>query len=281
MNTISLLAVLLLAASCSSVSGDVASASPKAVKVIKRIYPRAVPDHKFLSAVKAKLAARGFRRGNSIAFIDTCRDESTRKFSDKITKIYSYTFNIAGLGGIITSGSIGFGAGQSHSPIRNGREKYIFFAMPHIAVNEDGVVGSMRRPGRAKQSTACGALIAIQGMAKMGTPKNYADPDNIEFTRLAKRTLVDSDALTRYGSKGPSLVQVTSHTAKVIANDLERMIRLAVNVSKADYAVITGVQIQSGAQVKGEPYYWSRFIDYISPNLLYTVVNGKKKVFTL
>lgn len=185
-------------------------------------------------------------------------NQSTRKFADKVTKIYSYTFNIAGLGGILTSGSIGFGAGQSHSPVTNGREKCmsfavliihckrsnnnlvvipdIFFAMPHIGVSEKGVIGDIRRPGRSKVSHACGALIAIQKMAKKGTPTKYYDPDNVEFSRLTKRTLVDSvstllhcrslqkcckfmcnfqNALTRYGKAGPSLVQVTSHTAKV------------------------------------------------------------------
>jgi hypothetical protein len=44
-----------------------------------------------------------------------------------------------GLGGVLTCGVTGMGAGLSHSPVSpEGRERYVFFAFPHCAVDESG-----------------------------------------------------------------------------------------------------------------------------------------------
>jgi hypothetical protein len=53
------------------------------------------------------------------------------------------------------------GAGLSHAPIdpRNSRERYVFFSFPHIAIDEEGNLGKIYRPGRAGESAACGALL--------------------------------------------------------------------------------------------------------------------------
>ena len=40
----------------------------------------------------------------------------------------------------------------------SGRERYIFFSFPHIAINSSGFVGSISRAGRPQDSCACGAL---------------------------------------------------------------------------------------------------------------------------
>lgn len=45
----------------------------------------------------------------------------------------------------------------------NGRERYVFFSFPHIAIKEDGEVGQISRPGRLAVSSACGALIKALG----------------------------------------------------------------------------------------------------------------------
>jgi hypothetical protein len=35
----------------------------------------------------------------------------------------------------------------------------VFFSFPHIAIDSEGVVGNISRPGRSAMSCACGALI--------------------------------------------------------------------------------------------------------------------------
>ena len=43
------------------------------------------------------------------------------------------------------------------------KERYIFFSFPHIAVDPNGDLGSIQRPGREACSSACGALKAALG----------------------------------------------------------------------------------------------------------------------
>ena len=47
-----------------------------------------------------------------------------------------------------------------------GRERYVFFSFPHIAIDAAGNVGAISRPGRAGRSCACGALAKCLGEFK-------------------------------------------------------------------------------------------------------------------
>lgn len=46
-----------------------------------------------------------------------CRDEVTAILKDKIEAVWGGSFNVNGLGGVITCGVTGFGAGLSHAPV--------------------------------------------------------------------------------------------------------------------------------------------------------------------
>ena len=103
------------------------------------------------------------------------------------------------------------------SPVQdNGRERYVFFSFPHIAIDSKGQVGAIARPGRAGTSCACGALAKALGEFKKEgvTEENCKvpgvhdalDPEySILKQRLARRlrcarvwdqcTLVSADAL--------------------------------------------------------------------------------------
>jgi hypothetical protein len=48
-----------------------------------------------------------------------CRDESCMILEDKIESIFGSCFSTHGLGGVLTCGVIGMGAGLSHSPVEN------------------------------------------------------------------------------------------------------------------------------------------------------------------
>ena len=43
------------------------------------------------------------------------------------------------------------------------KERYVFFSFPHVAVDPNGGLGSIQRPGREACSSACGALKAALG----------------------------------------------------------------------------------------------------------------------
>ena len=125
-------------------------------------FPTALGVDDFMARVETVLAGYGFTGENSIAMTNLCRDEVTQVLKDKIEACFGSSFNTNGLGGVLTCGVTGMKAGFSHSPLcSEGKERYVFFAFPHIAINGQGAVGAISRPGRAGASCACGALQAV------------------------------------------------------------------------------------------------------------------------
>ena len=51
------------------------------------------------------------------AVTNTCRDEITRPLAARIDSIYGASFDVAGLGGVLTCGVTGLKAGLSHCPV--------------------------------------------------------------------------------------------------------------------------------------------------------------------
>jgi hypothetical protein len=95
-----------------------------------------------------------------------CRDEVTAVLKANIESVFGSSFNTNGLGGVLTCGVTGMGAGLSHSPVcPEGRERYVFFAFPHCAVDEAGKLGAISRPNRPGESCACGAMAAVRLLA--------------------------------------------------------------------------------------------------------------------
>ena len=65
--------------------------------------------------------------------VNLCRDEVTVTLKQKIEEVFGSSFSTNGLGGVLTCGVTGMGAGFSHSPLcSSGRERYVFFSFPHI-----------------------------------------------------------------------------------------------------------------------------------------------------
>ncbi len=59
-------------------------------------------------------------------------------------------------------GKTGFYVAQHHATVDVGRERYVYFAMAHIAIDGNGDVGVCYRAGRSGSSGVCGALIAFR-----------------------------------------------------------------------------------------------------------------------
>jgi len=196
--------------------------------------------------------------------------------------VFGSSFNTNGLGGVLTCGVTGVKAGLSHSPVSatSGKERYVFLSFPHIAIDCEGSVGEIVRPGRPDPSCACGALnaalIEIQtgGLEASCSQPGRHDPLDPEYSilkqRLARRIRYEglSDRVSDL-----DLVEMTRVAERTITDDLEYLIKHAVAGRRADYAVITGVQIHSwGRQYKGE----APNIEYIAPSTVYTVVAGER-----
>lgn len=248
-------------------------------------FPTALGVDDFMARLEVALSGFGFTGENSIAMTNLCRDEVTTVVKDKIESVFGSSFNTNGLGGVLTCGVTGMGAGFSHSPISNGKEHYVFFAFPHIGINSAGEVGAITRPGRPVKSCACGALqkclieLKAEGYSKNCKVPGVHDPLDPEYSilkqRLARRT--------RYEGLDPtkmSLVDITHLAERTITNDIEYLSEKAVDIKKANYAVVTGVQIHNWATElsakSGVPS-----LEFVAPAKVFVMVDGKKTFIDL
>jgi len=261
----------------------VVAANPKDLTqrhaAVSKYFPGVLGVDDFIQRVEIALCGYGFTGRNSIACSNLCRDEITAVLKDKIEHSFGGSFNTNGLGGVLTCGVTGIGAGLSHSPIcaDSGRERYVFFSFPHIAIDSTGTLANISRPGRPGTSCACGALIKCMGELKAdGVEKSCKvpgvhDPLDPEYSILKQR-LARRIRWEQQDVNSMDLADITKAAERMITDDLEYLIEKAVDTNKADYAVVTGVQIHN----------WSTNFDDEVPNLelvwptkVYTVVNGK------
>ena len=67
------------------------------------------------------------------------------------------------------------------------------------------------------------------------------------------------------------LAKITAVAERTITNDLEYMIEKAVDPKKADYAVVTGVQVHNWATDLDSK---APSLEFVAPTTVYVVVNG-------
>jgi hypothetical protein len=223
-------------------------------------FPNAMPEADFVGRTYQALLKHGFNEPNTIACVSVCRDELTAPLVKKIYQTWGEAFNLSSLAGMLFAGKTGFQAAEGHAPKEGGRQRYTYFALPHIALGAEGEVGLCYRPGRAEASGACGALIAFYQEMVGGQLSLQLNPDDIEQSLLKQHLF----RKIKYGQV-PDLITLTKLTYQTILEDLERMISLTVDPAGSDYAVLTGIQIHDPDQK-----------DYVWPGTLYVVVNGQR-----
>ena len=223
----------------------------------------ALPEEVFVEKTLKALADKGFTAENSIACVGVCRDEITQPFVEFVKEAWGKAFNFSSLAGMLFLGKTGFSAAEHHAPDKDGRERYIYFAMPHIAISAEGEIGLCQRAGRKGLSSACGALAAFKAEMADGRLKLGIDFDVVEQSLIRMRLLQEIP----YGQV-PDLPELTKTTLKVIQNDLKRMIQLTVNTDRSDYAVFTGIQVHGPD------------MNYIWPEESYCMVNGSEQTLT-
>jgi hypothetical protein len=228
-------------------------------------FPNAFTESDFVKRSYDALFSYGFNDENSIACVSVCRDEITRSLVDNVQKVWGEAFNFSSLGGMLFLGKTGFSAAHHHAPVYNGREHYVYFAMAHIAIDSHGEVGVCYRPGRSAPSGACGALIAFREEMVNGDLDMKLDMDDVEQSLLKHRLL----RKIRYGDV-PELASLTKIAHSVILDDLEHMVKLTVDPSVSDYAILSGIQIHGPNR---EQFIW--------PGERYVVKNGKRSTLEL
>lgn len=243
--------------------------------VLNREFPGYMADSEFVDKLHDLVAPFGFTYGKCISCVSLCRDEITAPLQNFIDKKFSNSFALSSLGGMLTCGTTGFGAAHAHAPVVDGRERYLYIAMPHISVDAFGNIGVVRRPGRKKESSACGALIAFHSELQAGQVRLTPCPDDIEMSHLKTRLF---DAMP-YGAK-PTLVELTKLTMDTILADLEHIISLTVDPAYSDYVVAVGVQVHGPKWVDKDGNDMGSNVDFVWPGPCYVVSKGEKTILT-
>jgi hypothetical protein len=201
-----------------------------------------------------------FNAENTIACVGVCRDELTFPFIQEVQQKWGEAFNFSSLAGMLFLGRTGFLAAKHHSPRLDGRERYVYYNMPHIAIDRNGEIGQYRRPGREEVSSACGALVAFHNEMKSGSLDLQYHPHDVEQSLLKHRLF----RKIKYGEI-PGLVKLTRLALEVILGDLKELIDRAIDPEQSDYAVFSGIQIH-GPEKK----------EYIWPGIAYALVNNRQ-----
>lgn len=216
-------------------------------QALQRHFPGAVLEGEFIAETALRLTGEGFSNANTLACVALCRDEITSPLFSDVERVWGPAFSFASLAGMMTAGRTGFAAAIQHAPTENGRWHFVVYAMAHIAIDADGTVGRVERPGVQEPSSACGALVAFRDELQEGTL-------NVEFDRYdAEQSLLKHRLLPMigYGSV-PDLVDLTKLAAAAVEEDFGEILRsLAAEWSETDRLMPTDAAMFSGIQIHG------------------------------
>lgn len=227
--------------------------------ILDKLFGKFYKEYEFIKKSYDILKSFGFTDENTIASVCVCRDEISQTVRSYIKRMWGEAFNFSSLAGLFTAGKTGMKAFISHAPKVNGKERYVFYAFSHIAIDENGNMGVCKRKGLEK-SHACGALYLFLKELSNGKINIRLDEEDIEESLLKRRLLRE----LKYGEM-PDLLTLTKITLKAIVEDLENIIEKVVDPKKADYAIISGIQIHAPEE------------NYIVPDKSYVVIDREKR----
>lgn len=207
----------------------------------------------------------GFTGENTFACVGVCRDEITRELVDVVNASWGEAFNFSSLAGMPFLGKTGVAAAIQHAPEEDGHERYIYFSLPHVAIDSDGTVGRIYRPGIERASTACGALIAFRDELLSGHPNVLLDIDDVEQS-LLKQILIRRIPFGQV----PDVAALTHMALDVIVEMMEHLIELTVDRTSSSYALMSGIQIHCP---ENTTWVW--------PGRSYAVIDHKKQELKL
>lgn len=200
-------------------------------------FPGALPLRTYMEETFQYLNQHGFEDENTLGVIATCRDEITEPLLNQVIKHWGKTFNFSSLGGFVLAGKTGISAFLSHTPFVNNIGRFVFYAMPHIAISQDGEIGSVYREGMGELSHACGSLISIVKELDSGRINFFTDPDDLEQCTIRQKIL----SSIHYGEYLDTL-SITKLACQIISDDLKRILTI-VDSSIYNYGVFTGILI--------------------------------------
>lgn len=189
--------------------------TPDVRSVVRGAFPTAVPADVFIEWTLASGARHGMTPDVTLPILVTCRDEALTDFKNLVSQAWGLTFSGMSLGGAFTMGRTGLDAARRHIPDAELPLRAAFFVFPHIGIDEDGVIGNIRRQGRATTSLACGAIITMREQFRTGEVRLEFDPTDPEMSLLRQRI-----APMLLGRPIPDLVDLTELVREAAVDDL-------------------------------------------------------------
>jgi hypothetical protein len=234
--------------------------------VIKKYFDTVYTESAYIEKTCKILNKAGFNADNTIVAVDVCRDEISQTLIALIRDKWGEAFNLCSLAAMFFAGKTALKAAMHHSPVVKGKERYVFYALPHIAIGAEGQLGICKRRGRKGESNACGALNVF--LKELSNKKLNLSMDNedVELSLIRMRLMREIP----YGHI-PDLLELTKITLKTIKEDLGNALSKIVDAKHSNYAFITGIQIHGPDG------------NYIWPDDSYAVISisGKRHIVKL
>lgn len=138
------------------------------IQAVKGYFPTAVSRQQLFDRANLALTKKGLTSNNTLFAECLCRDEINKSAIRQMGRRWGESFNLSGLAGFPISGVTGFSAYANHVP-DNG---YLFVLFgPHVGVDSEGKIGSIKREGMAGASSSCGSLLHY--MSKVTQSSDY------------------------------------------------------------------------------------------------------------
>src|SRR4030066_45421 len=106
-------------------------------EVLTKHFDKVFTEVEFVKKTYNILKKFGFTDDNTIASVCVCRDEISQTVRSIIKHTWGEAFNFSSLAGMFTAGKTGVKAAMHHAPKVDGKERYVFYVVPHIALNEE------------------------------------------------------------------------------------------------------------------------------------------------
>lgn len=211
---------------------------PTFAKVLNDHFPGTVSLEEYFILSGSALETFGFVDENTLGVVATCRDEIASALEDQVVKHWGRTFGCRSLGGFLLLGRTGIKTGISHAPLSEGRRRFVFYAMPHIAISEAGEIGTVYREGIHEASHACGSLQAVVSQLRSGRIDLHMDFEDLEQSTVRQKLLSNM----HYGEL-PDLLGMTRLASRIILKDSSHLLQGLVKSTEFDFALLTGILI--------------------------------------
>lgn len=206
--------------------------------VVLQSYADAAPLNDFVTWTDWALARVGFRKTNVLPVAAVCRDELMLETETAIAATWGPPFDMGSLAGMVFLGRTGMAAALGHAPGQDGRQRFVVFCLPHIGIDQEGDVGQVRRPGMQRDSSACGALIALHRQLVKGQLSLAMESGDLEQSLLRQRLVADV-----LGKPVPSLIELTEIARKAAVTDVMALAAGLESEHPVDVAYVSGVVI--------------------------------------